>query len=282
MAARPGMGKTAFTLSLARNAAVDFNRPVAFFSLEMSAQQLVKRLISSEAELPAEKIIKGQLAEHEWIQMVKKSGRLSEAKIFIDDTPALNIFELRAKCRRLKMQHDIQMIVIDYLQLMTAGDNNRNGNREQEISSISRALKSIAKELNVPILALSQLSRKVEDRGTTKKPMLSDLRESGAIEQDADMVIFLYRPEYYNLYQDEEGNSTKGLAQVIIAKHRNGSLDTVNLRFIGQYIKFADLDEFNMPAMSPLSEHIQDNTATITRGSKMNEMKDEDYDRPPF
>ena len=282
VAARPGMGKTAFTLSLARNAAVDFNRPVAFFSLEMSAQQLVKRLISSEAELPAEKIIKGQLAEHEWIQMVKKSGRLSEAKIFIDDTPALNIFELRAKCRRLKMQHDIQMIVIDYLQLMTAGDNNRNGNREQEISSISRALKSIAKELNVPILALSQLSRKVEDRGTTKKPMLSDLRESGAIEQDADMVIFLYRPEYYNLDQDEEGNSTKGLAQVIIAKHRNGSLDTVNLRFIGQYIKFADLDEFNMPAMSPLSEHIQDNTATITRGSKMNEMKDEDDDRPPF
>jgi replicative DNA helicase len=213
---------------------------------------------------------------------VKKSGRLSEAKIFIDDTPALNIFELRAKCRRLKMQHDIQMIVIDYLQLMTAGDNNRNGNREQEISSISRALKSIAKELNVPIMALSQLSRKVEDRGTTKKPMLSDLRESGAIEQDADMVIFLYRPEYYNLDQDEEGNSTKGLAQVIIAKHRNGSLDTVNLRFIGQYIKFADLDEFNMPAMSPLSEHIQDNTATITRGSKMNEMKDEDDDRPPF
>ncbi len=282
VAARPGMGKTAFTLSLARNAAVDFNRPVAFFSLEMSAQQLVKRLISAEAELPAEKIIKGQLAEHEWIQMVKKSGKLSAAKIFIDDTPALNIFELRAKCRRLKMQHDIQMIVIDYLQLMTAGDNNRNGNREQEISSISRALKSIAKELNVPILALSQLSRKVEDRGTTKKPMLSDLRESGAIEQDADMVVFLYRPEYYNLDQDEEGNSTKGLAQVIIAKHRNGSLDTVNLRFIGQYIKFADLDEFNMPAMTPLSDHIQDNTATITRGSRMNEMEDDDEDRPPF
>ncbi len=282
VAARPGMGKTAFTLSIARNAAVDFKRPVAFFSLEMSSQQLVKRLISAEAELPAEKIIKGQLAEHEWIQMVKKSGPLGDAKIFIDDTPALNIFELRAKCRRLKMQHDIQMIVIDYLQLMTTGEHNRNGNREQEISTISRALKSIAKELNIPIIALSQLSRKVEDRGTSKKPMLSDLRESGAIEQDADMVIFLYRPEYYNLDQDEDGNSTKGLAQVIIAKHRNGSLDTVNLRFIGQYIKFAELDDFSISGLTPLGDATGQHTATtITRKSKMDDIEDLPDD-PPF
>jgi len=284
VAARPGMGKTAFTLSLARNAAVDFNRPVAFFSLEMSAQQLVKRLISSEAELPAEKIIKGQLAEHEWVQMVKKSGKLGDAKIFIDDTPALNIFELRAKCRRLKMQHDIQMIMIDYLQLMTTSESSKIGNREQEISTISRALKSIAKELNVPIIALSQLSRKVEDRGASKKPMLSDLRESGAIEQDADMVVFLYRPEYYNLDQDEDGNSMRGIAQVIIAKHRNGSLDTVNLRFIGQYIKFAELDEFASTENSnlrPLSDFTGDTTAHITRRSRMDEL-DDDQDEPPF
>lgn len=283
VAARPGMGKTAFTLSLARNAAVDFKKPVAFFSLEMASQQLVKRLISAEAELPAEKIIKGQLAEHEWVQMVKKSGKLGEAKLFIDDTPALNIFELRAKCRRLKMQHDIQLIIIDYLQLMTTSESSKIGNREQEISTISRALKSIAKELNVPIIALSQLSRKVEDRGSNKKPMLSDLRESGAIEQDADMVVFLYRPEYYNLDQDEEGNSMRGIAQVIIAKHRNGSLDTVNLRFIGQYIKFAELEEFGQPEgnMRPLSDFTGDTTATITRKSRMDEI-DDDGDMPPF
>jgi replicative DNA helicase len=283
VAARPGMGKTAFTLSLARNAAVDFKKPVAFFSLEMASQQLVKRLISAEAELPAEKIIKGQLAEHEWVQMVKKSGKLGEAKLFIDDTPALNIFELRAKCRRLKMQHDIQLIIIDYLQLMTTSESSKIGNREQEISTISRALKSIAKELNVPIIALSQLSRKVEDRGSNKKPMLSDLRESGAIEQDADMVVFLYRPEYYNLDQDEEGNSMRGIAQVIIAKHRNGSLDTVNLRFIGQYIKFAELEDFGQPEgkMRPLSDFTGDTTATITRKSRMDEI-DDDGDMPPF
>jgi replicative DNA helicase len=284
VAARPSMGKTAFTLSLARNAAVDFKKGVAFFSLEMSAQQLVKRLISAETEIPAEKIIKGHLAEHEMVQLVKLSGRLGEAPIFIDDTPAINIFELRAKCRRLKMQHDIQLVVIDYLQLMTASDSGKGGNREQEISQISRSLKSIAKELNIPIIALSQLSRKVEDRGGAKRPMLSDLRESGAIEQDADLVCFLYRPEYYGLDVDESGLPTKGIAEVIIAKHRNGALENVRVRFVDKYIKFVDLDEMYSPqGLTPLANVITDNKATITRKSKMDDMEGVDLnDEPPF
>lgn len=282
VAARPSMGKTAFTLSLARNAAVDHSKPVAIFSLEMSSQQLVKRLLSAETELPAEKIVKGQLENYEMIQLVKSSTRLSEAKLFIDDTPAINIFELRAKCRRLKMQHDIQLVVIDYLQLMTTSENGKNGNREQEISAISRALKSIAKELNIPIIALSQLSRKVEDRGGNKRPMLSDLRESGAIEQDADMVIFLYRPEYYGLDEDESGNPTKGIAEIILGKHRNGALDTVRVRFVDRFIKFVDLDDLYTPKhLTPLADAIKENTATITRKSKMEEMNDED-DTVPF
>ncbi|MBC8048179.1 MAG: replicative DNA helicase [Fimbriimonadaceae bacterium] len=278
VAARPSMGKTAFTLSLARNAAVDFNKGVAIFSLEMSAQQLVKRLLSAETELPAEKIIKGHLAEHEMVQLVKMSNRLSEAKLFIDDTPAINIFELRAKCRRLKMQHDIQLVVIDYLQLMTTNDSGKgSGNREQEISQISRSLKSIAKELNIPIIALSQLSRKVEDRGGNKRPMLSDLRESGAIEQDADIVMFLYRPEYYGLDVDENGNPTKGIAEVIISKHRNGALDTIRTKFIDRFIKFVDLDEFYTPGnLTPLADAVKENKATITRSSKANDTNDDD------
>lgn len=242
------MGKTAFVLSVLRNAAVDHSRPVAIFSLEMSSVQLVNRLISAEAELDSEKIKKGSLADYEWEQLVHKTGKLSKAPLFVDDTPALSILELRAKCRKLKAQHDIQLIVIDYLQLMS-GDTKgggQGGNREQEIASISRALKKIAKELNIPVIALSQLSRAVETRGGDKRPQLSDLRESGAIEQDADMVMFLYRPEYYGITEDEEGHSTAGVGEVIIAKHRNGSLDTVKLRFIGKYTKFADL-EMNQP-----------------------------------
>ncbi|NDE61170.1 MAG: replicative DNA helicase, partial [Cyclobacteriaceae bacterium] len=243
IAARPAMGKTAFVLSVLRNAAVDHNRPVAIFSLEMSSIQLVNRLISSEAELDAEKIKKGTLADHEWAQLVHKTSRLSKAPLFVDDTPALSILELRAKCRKLKAQHDIQMIVVDYLQLMS-GDakGSFGGNREQEIASISRALKKIAKELSIPVIALSQLSRAVETRGGDKRPQLSDLRESGAIEQDADLVMFLYRPEYYGITEDEGGASTAGVGEVIVAKHRNGSLDTVKLRFIGRYTKFTDLD----------------------------------------
>jgi len=239
IAARPGMGKTAFIVSALRNAAVDFNHPVAIFSLEMASLQLVNRLISAEAELESEKIKKGNLAEFEWQQLVHKTNRLSSAPIFIDDTPALSILELRAKCRRLKAEHNVQLIVVDYLQLMKGES---GGNREQEIASISRALKGIAKELNVPVIALSQLSRGVETRGGDKRPQLSDLRESGSIEQDADIVMFLYRPEYYKITEYEDGTPSQGVAEVIIAKHRNGSLDSVRLKFIGKYTKFADYD----------------------------------------
>ncbi|GHN02763.1 replicative DNA helicase [Cytophagales bacterium WSM2-2] len=239
IAARPGMGKTAFIVSALRNAAVDFNHAVAIFSLEMASLQLVNRLISAEAELESEKIKKGNLAEFEWQQLVHKTNRLSSAPIFIDDTPALSILELRAKCRRLKAEHNIQLIVIDYLQLMKGES---GGNREQEIASISRALKGIAKELNVPVIALSQLSRGVETRGGDKRPQLSDLRESGSIEQDADIVMFLYRPEYYKITEYEDGTPSQGVAEVIIAKHRNGSLENVRLKFIGKFTKFADYD----------------------------------------
>jgi len=245
IAARPAMGKTAFVLSCARNAAVDFNRPVVVFSLEMSSVQLVNRLISGETEIEQEKIRKGTLEEWEWQQIHSKIGRLEQAPLIIDDTPALNIFEFRAKCRRLKSQHDIQLIIIDYLQLMQGkADGKGGGNREQEIGSISRALKSVAKELNVPVIALSQLSRAVENRpGASKRPMLSDLRESGSIEQDADMVLFLYRPEYYGMTEDENGNPTNGVGEVIIAKHRNGETGTVRLKFVGKFVKFQDLDQ---------------------------------------
>ena len=239
IAARPGMGKTAFVVSALRNAAVDFNFPVAIFSLEMASIQLVNRLISAEAELESEKIRKGNIQEFEWQQLVHKTNRLSTAPIFIDDTPALSILELRAKCRRLKAEHNIQLIVVDYLQLMKG---EIGGNREQEIASISRALKGVAKELNVPVIALSQLSRGVETRGGDKRPQLSDLRESGSIEQDADIVMFLYRPEYYKITVDEDGMTTQGMAEVLIAKNRNGSLENVKLKFIGKYTKFSDFD----------------------------------------
>ena len=281
IAARPGMGKTAFVVSAMRNAAVDFGQAVAIFSLEMSSIQLVNRLISAEAQLESEKIKKGNLADYEWEQLVHKTAKLTEAPIFIDDTPALSILELRAKCRRLKAQHDIQLIIIDYLQLMS-GDSSKSGggggNREQEIASISRALKNIAKELSVPVIALSQLSRAVETRGGDKRPQLSDLRESGSIEQDADMVMFLYRPEYYGITEDENGMSTQGVGEVIIAKHRNGSLDTVQLKFVGKYTKFADLDanrsfeggyNSGFPAAGAPGE-FESKPNTITLSSKLN------------
>ena len=239
IAARPGMGKTAFVVSALRNAAVDFKIPVAIFSLEMASVQLVNRMISAEAELEGEKIRKGNLAEFEWQQLVHKTNKLSGAPIFIDDTAALSILELRAKSRRLKAEHNIQLIVVDYLQLMRGES---GGNREQEIASISRALKGLAKELSIPVLALSQLSRGVETRGGDKRPQLSDLRESGSIEQDADIVMFLYRPEYYKISVDEEGLPTQGVGEVIIAKHRNGSTDSVKLKFIGKFTKFVDFD----------------------------------------
>ena len=233
LAARPSVGKTAFALNLARTAALHPTKPTAvgFFSLEMSSSQLVQRILSAESEIWLEKIARGKLEEHEMKQLYKKGiEKLSKAPIFIDDSAALNIFELRAKCRRLKNKHNIGMIIIDYLQLMS-GSADRNSNREQEISKISRDLKGLAKELQVPIIALSQLSREVEKRKEGNKiPQLSDLRESGAIEQDADMVMFLYRPDYYDVTTNEMGESNKGETYVKIAKHRNGSLDTIKLK----------------------------------------------------
>ena len=249
IAARPGMGKTALTLSMARNMAVTKQTPVAFFSLEMSSVQLITRLISSETGLSSEKLRTGKLADHEWKQLNVKVGDLEKAPLFIDDTPALSIFDLRAKARRLASQHDIKLIIVDYLQLMTAGTTSKAGNREQEISTISRNLKSLAKELDIPVIALSQLSRAVETRGGTKRPQLSDLRESGAIEQDADIVSFIYRPEYYGIeeWDDEEHSSSIGQAELIIAKHRNGGLDNIRMKFIANLGKFEDLQSNDSP-----------------------------------
>jgi replicative DNA helicase len=283
IAARPGMGKTAFVLTMARNAAVEFNKPVAFFSLEMSAVQLVTRLIASETEIEAEKLKRGNLADYEWEQLHAKIGALSKAPLFIDDTPALSIFELRAKCRRLKAQHDIQLIIIDYLQLMTTGGEKGSGNREQEISMISRSLKSIAKELNIPVIALSQLSRAVENRSGDKRPQLSDLRESGAIEQDADLVAFIYRPEYYGFTQDKEGNSVTGLAYILIQKHRNGALQDVPLRFVNKLAKFMDVDNHPFDSLAPLTPSNDfESGVTYTLPSKLNDWKDDDEGNLPF
>ena len=247
IAARPGMGKTALTLSMARNIAVLKEIPVAFFSLEMSSVQLITRLISAETGLSSEKLRTGKLAPHEWEQLNVKVGDLERAPLFIDDTPSLSIFDLRAKARRLASQHGIKLIFIDYLQLMTAATNNKSGNREQEISMISRNLKALAKELDIPVIALSQLSRAVETRGGTKRPLLSDLRESGAIEQDADIVSFIYRPEYYGIteWDDEERSPSEGQAEFIVAKHRNGGLDNIRMKFIGHLGKFEDLAQFD-------------------------------------
>jgi replicative DNA helicase len=249
LAARPAVGKTAFALNLARNAVMHPSKPtaVALFSLEMSAGQLVQRILAAESEIWLEKIARGKLEEHEMKQLYARGiQRLAQAPLFIDDTPALNIFELRAKCRRLKNKHNIGMVIIDYLQLMSGTGENRSANREQEISNISRNLKALAKELNIPIMALSQLSRAVEQRGAkegSRVPQLSDLRESGAIEQDADMVMFLYRPEYYDVTTNAEGENTKGLTEVKIAKHRNGSLETVKLKALLHIQKFVNWDD---------------------------------------
>ena len=249
IASRPGMGKTALTLSMARNMAVNNNVSVAFFSLEMSSVQLITRLISSETGLSSEKLRTGRLEKHEWEQLNVKVKSLEQAPLFIDDTPALSIFDLRAKARRLASQHKIKLLIVDYLQLMTVGGNNKTGNREQEISTISRNLKSLAKELDIPVIALSQLSRAVETRTGSKRPILSDLRESGAIEQDADIVSFIYRPEYYKIdeWDDDERSPTEGQAEFIIAKHRNGGLDNIRLKFNGSLGRFENLDNFDSP-----------------------------------
>ena len=265
LAARPGMGKTALALSMLRNAAVDFHKAVAIFSLEMSAPQLVTRLIASESGLSSEKLKKGQLEDHKWAQLHSKIQRLSKAKIFIDDTPSLPVFELKAKCRRLHSKHNIELVVIDYLQLMRGEDSgNKNGNREQEISYISRSLKALAKELNIPIIALAQLSRDVEKRGGDKKPQLSDLRESGSIEQDADMVGFIWRPDYYKF--SESGYETDPyMAEIIIAKHRNGPTDTAKVKYINTLARFDNYDENE--AYNNIDE---DGPKTVTFSSKVN------------
>ncbi|MDR2286152.1 MAG: replicative DNA helicase [Prevotellaceae bacterium] len=261
VAARPSMGKTAFVLSMARSITVDFNKAVAFFSLEMQDVQLIKRLMISETGISSEKIKSGKLEDHEWYQLETKIQALSDAPLFIDETPALSIFEFRSKARRLVQNHKIELIIIDYLQLMT-GPPGTNTMREQEVSAISRSLKAIAKELNVPIIALSQLNRAVETRTGNKRPQLSDLRESGAIEQDADIVAFIHRPEYYGFREDEDGNSLAGIAEIILAKHRNGAVGDVRLRFRSEEAKFYDLED---PGISPL---IQSSAHTV--GSKMN------------
>ena len=244
IAARPAMGKTAFVLSMAKNMALNFNIPVAMFSLEMSNVQLVNRLIVNVCELSGEKIKSGRLEKYEWEQLEYKIKDLYGAPIYVDDTPSLSIFELRTKARRLVREHGIQCIFIDYLQLMNASGMNF-GSREQEVSTISRSLKGLAKELKIPIIALSQLNRGVESRQGIegKRPQLADLRESGAIEQDADMVCFIHRPEYYKIFEDEKGNDLRGLAEIIIAKHRNGATGDVRLRFKSEFAKFMNLDE---------------------------------------
>ena len=244
IAARPAMGKTAFVLSMAKKMAVDMKVPVAMFSLEMSNVQLVNRLIVNVCEIPGEKIKSGQLRPDEWQQLDSRIRNLFDAPFYIDDTPQLSIFELRTKARRLVREHGVKCILIDYLQLMNASGT-KYGSRQEEVSNISRSLKGLAKELNIPIIALSQLNRGVENRegNDGKRPQLSDLRESGAIEQDADMVCFIHRPEYYKIYQDEKGRDLRGMAEFIIAKHRNGAVDTVLMRFRSEYARFQDTTE---------------------------------------
>ena len=244
IAARPAMGKTAFVLSMAKKMAVDMKIPVAMFSLEMSNVQLVNRMIVNVCEIPGEKLKSGQLAPYEWVQLDSKITQLYDAPFYVDDTPSLSVFELRTKARRLVREHGVKIIMIDYLQLMNASGMSY-GSRQEEVSTISRSLKGLAKELNIPIIALSQLNRGVENREGIegKRPQLSDLRESGAIEQDADMVCFIHRPEYYKIYQDEKGHDLHGMAEIIIAKHRNGAVGDVLLRFRAEYARFQDPDE---------------------------------------
>jgi replicative DNA helicase len=263
IAARPAMGKTAFVLSMAKKMAVDMKVPLAMFSLEMSNVQLVNRLIINVCEIPGDKIKSGQLAPYEWGQLDNKITQLYDAPLYVDDTPSLSVFELRTKARRLVREHNVQIIFIDYLQLMNASGMKFNS-RQEEVSTISRSLKGLAKELNIPIIALSQLNRGVESRDGAegKRPQLSDLRESGAIEQDADMVCFIHRPEYYKIYEDEHHNDMHGIAQIIIAKHRNGAVGDVNLRFKAEFARFQDMDE-DMYVPLPGEK--------VVYGSKMNE-----------
>ena len=264
IAGRPAMGKTSFALSIAKNVAVDYGVPIGFFSLEMNNVQLVNRLISNVCEVSGRKILNGQLDPSDWERLDKRIGRLTDAPIYVDDTPDLSVFELRTKARRLVREKGVKIIMIDYLQLMNA-NGMKFGSRQEEVSTISRSLKGLAKELDIPVLALSQLSRNVENREGLegKRPQLSDLRESGAIEQDADMVLFVHRPEYYHIYQDEKGNDLHGMAQIIIAKHRKGSTGDVLLNFRGEFTRFQD------PTEAAASSSAADGGGEII-GSRMN------------
>lgn len=282
IAARPAMGKTAFALSMIRNIGVDQKCPVGFFSLEMSNIQLVNRLIVNVCEIEAEKIKSGKLEQHEWIQLSQEVEKLYDAPIFIDDTAGLSIFDFASKARRLVREHHVKLIIIDYLQLMTAGG--KFGTREQEVSTISRSLKGLAKELNIPIIALSQVNRASTTRsaqGNTsandaKRPQLSDLRESGAIEQDADLVCFIHRPEYYHIYEDESGNSLRGMAEIIVAKHRNGATDDVRLRFRNTFAKFSNIDDEESYPM----DYVVSSKANVHHENPVSEFPDEDDERP--
>ncbi len=284
IAARPAMGKTAFVLSMAKNIAVNYGKPVAMFSLEMSNVQLVNRLIMNVCEIEGDKIKNGKMTQAEWSQLEHKINELRGAQIYVDDTPSLSVFELRSKARKLVREHKVELIIIDYLQLMNASGMNF-GSREQEISIISRNLKALAKELDIPIIALSQLNRNVESRTGVegKTPQLSDLRESGAIEQDADMVCFIHRPEYYHLYNDEKtGKDLRGLGQIIVAKHRNGATDSIWLRFRSKFAKFQNEDETFDDDLTPLPT-----AGNVTISSRMNQTMSpdgatQDNDGVPF
>ena len=267
IAGRPAMGKTSFALSIAKNVAIDYRKPIAFFSLEMNNVQLVNRLISNVCSIPGNKILNGQLTPDEWERFDSNIRKMQGAPIYVDDTPGLSIFELRTKARRLVREHGIELLMIDYLQLMNA-NGMRFNSRQEEVSTISRSLKGLAKELNIPVLALSQLSRAVEQRDGPegKRPQLSDLRESGAIEQDADMVLFVHRPEYYHILQDEKGNDLHGMAQIIIAKHRKGATGDVLLNFRGEYTRFSNPEDIDFNAPLP-----DDSIGGEIMGSKMND-----------
>ncbi|SDE39462.1 replicative DNA helicase [Riemerella columbipharyngis] len=284
IAARPGMGKTAFILSMARNIAVDYQVPIAIFSLEMASVQLITRMIASETGISSEKLRKGTLTEEEWHRLFNNVTALEQAPLYIDETPALSIFDFRAKCRRLVMQHGVKIIMVDYLQLMTVNIGGKGGTREQEISMISRSLKAIAKELDVPVIALSQLSRTVETR-TTKRPQLSDLRESGAIEQDADIVSFIFRPEYYKITQWDndpggEATDTTNQAEIILAKHRNGATGEVRLSFFKEFAKFTDLsaDDYMYPGSFTMSS---DEPSGLNLAKQNIQPSAEMFDLPP-
>ena len=283
VAGRPGSGKTGLALTVALNAALYQNVPIGFFSLEMSAEQLFKRLISMVSEVDSEKLKNGNLEDWEWEKVGNAIQLLSNAPIYIDDTAALNILDLRAKARRMKQKHGVQMVIVDYLQLMT-GTRENGGNREQEIASISRGLKTLAKQLNIPVIALAQLSRAVETRGGSKRPMLSDLRESGAIENDADIIAFIYRAEYYKIYEDEKGRSLKGVAEFIVSKHRNGGICTIYLKFLETYTLFlnSDFNDQHFPEDKPWEphKHKKESVDTAVQSAIANQARMNDEDIP--